>query len=557
MEIARVQKSLATKALCQPRHRFDDLYRYVREMKWLERAYSRVLSNEGAKTPGLDGITGKDLSAAEGVAILNQTVEELREGSYGPRPVKRVYIPKANGKLRPLGIPTVRDRLVQEALRMLLEPIYESHFLPCSHGFRPGHSTMTAISQIQRFCNEKGKYFWIVEGDIKGCFDNISHEKLIHLLRKRIADERLLSLIWRFLKAGYMEENILHTPKVGTPQGGIVSPLLANAYLHEMDRHWQEQYNSMSNRQRERRRKEGKGNVPLVRYADDFLVLTNGPKATAIALKEEFGDCLHTLALTLSPEKTVITHVNDGLDFLGFHIQRLPKRSEPERKALYVTPTEKNMERYKEKIRELLSEPNINVVNKLQAANRIIRGWARYYQQVQSSWTRQRLDQWTYKAFWRWLQRKKHGGPVGKKELYDRYLSQRNDQGHKTLGYGQIFLARMNDVPFKRYYAPQGGIPHPYLVEETDRTIAEEGPIAEETWNGASAQNKYAIARQDLLVRLGPICQKCKQRFLPEQLQAHHIQPRREGGKHETSNLQLLCHECHATTERDGTSWKR
>ncbi len=318
MEIAKVQKSLATKALYQPTHRFSDLYRYLRNMNWLESARSAILSNDGAKTPGVDGINGKDLSAAEWVTILNQTVEDLQEGKYCPMPVKRVYIPKANGKLRPLGIPTVRDRLVQEALRMVLEPIYESHFLPCSHGFRPGHSTMTAISQIQRLCSEAGKYFWIVEGDIKGCFDNISHEKLIHVIRKRIADERLLALIWAFLKAGYLEEEILHTPKMGTPQGGIASPLLANAYLHEMDRYWQERYNSMSTRQRERRRKEGKGNVQLVRYADGFLVLTNGPKAVAEGLKQEFGDFLQGLELTLSPDKTVITHVNDGFDFLGF-----------------------------------------------------------------------------------------------------------------------------------------------------------------------------------------------------------------------------------------------
>lgn len=556
MEIAKVQKSLATKALYQPTHRFDDLYRYLRNMNWLESARSAILSNDGAKTPGVDGINGKDLSAAEWVTILNQTVEDLQEEKYCPMPVKRVYIPKASGKLRPLGIPTVRDRLVQEALRMVLEPIYESHFLPCSHGFRPGHSTMTAISQIQRLCDEHCKYYWIVEGDIKGCFDNISHKKLIHVIRKRIADERLLALIWAFLKAGYLEEAILHTPKIGTPQGGIVSPLLANAYLHEMDMHWQERYNSMSKRQRERRRKEGKGNVQLVRYADDFLVLTNGPKIVAEELKEEFGEFLQGLELTLSPEKTVITHVNDGFDFLGFHIQRRSKLSERERKVLYVTPAERNVERYKEKIRNLLDEPNINVVNKLQAVNRVIRGWARYYQHVQSSWVRQKLDHWTFETFWRWLRRKKHGGYVGEKELYDRYLSQRNRRGHKTLGYGQVFLARMNDISFQRYYWPKGGIPHPYLTENADLTIAEEEPVLRETWNGLSAQNRYAIARQDLLVRFGPFCQMCKQRFLQEDLQAHHIQPQREGGKHGASNIQLLCHDCHTKTESYGTSRK-
>src|SRR5215469_3883664 len=160
MEIARVQKSLATKALYQQGHRFDDLYRYVRNMHWLESARSAILTNDGAKTPGVDGVRGNDLSAAEWVALLNQTVEELQKGTYCPMPVKRVYIPKANGKLRPLGIPTVRDRLVQEAIRMVLEPIYESHFLACSNGFRPGRATMTAMHTIQRLCNDQLKYFW-------------------------------------------------------------------------------------------------------------------------------------------------------------------------------------------------------------------------------------------------------------------------------------------------------------------------------------------------------------------------------------------------------------
>jgi RNA-directed DNA polymerase len=174
MEIAAIQKSLATKAQAQPTHRFKDLYRYVREVNWLESARSAILSNNGANTPGIDGIKGQDLPVSEWLALLNQTVEDLRAGTYCPMPVKRVYIPKANGKLRPLGIPTIRDRMVQEAIRMILEPIYESHFLACSNGFRPGRATMTAIHTVQRLCNEQLKYFWIVEEDIKGCFDHAS-----------------------------------------------------------------------------------------------------------------------------------------------------------------------------------------------------------------------------------------------------------------------------------------------------------------------------------------------------------------------------------------------
>jgi RNA-directed DNA polymerase len=549
MEIAAIQKSLATKAQAQPTHRFNDLYRYVRDAYWLECARSAIMSNDGANTPGIDGIKGQDLPVPDWLALLNQTVEDLRTGTYCPMPVKRVYIPKASGKLRPLGI--IRDRMVQEAIRMILEPIYESHFLACSNGFRPGRATMTAIHTVQRLCNEQLKYFWIVEGDLKGCFDAIPHDKLIHMLRKVIADERLLSLIWSFLKAGYIEENILYTPKTGTPQGGIASPILANIYLHEMDIYWWKQYGSLSEREKTHRRRHGQGNVNLVRYADDFLVLTNGSKSDAERLKEEFGEILNGLELTLSSEKTLVTHVNDGFEFLGFHVQRRPKLTEPERKALYVTPTKRNIERYKEKIRKLLSEPNVDPVNKIRAVNRVLKGWAIYYQHVQSSRARRALDHWTFRAVWKWLQRK-HGGELGEKAIYRRYASHRDHTGQKALGYGTAFLARMNDASFKRYRLPKGGITNPYLITDADISITGDEPIQAETWNGLSAQNRYALARQDLLVKLGPICQRCGQQYPSEELHAHHVKARKDSGQHKAGNLQLLCQKCHAATPSYG-----
>jgi RNA-directed DNA polymerase len=224
MDIATVQKMLATKAHYHPTHRFNDLYRFIRDKNWLESARNAVLHNAGANAPGIDGVQGKTLTPREWQALLDQTSAELRDGTYQPQPVRRVYIPKANGKLRPLGIPTIRDRVVQEALRMTLEPIYESLFLDCSYGFRPGRSPMAAIDTIQRLTNACGKYWWCVEGDIAGCFDAIPHDRLIRVLRRTIADERLLELIWACLKAGYMGNNYLQHPQTGTPQGGIVTP---------------------------------------------------------------------------------------------------------------------------------------------------------------------------------------------------------------------------------------------------------------------------------------------------------------------------------------------
>jgi group II intron reverse transcriptase/maturase len=549
MEIAAVQKKLASKALYQSKHRFNDLYRYVKDRNWLESARYAILKNSGANTPGVDEVRGKELPPSEWDALINQTIEELKTETFQPHPVRRVYIPKANGKLRPLGIPTIQDRMVQEVLRMILEPIYESRFLSQSNGFRPSRSTMTCVWEIQMRANESLKFFWVVEGDIKGCFDNIPHKGLMQVLRKVIKDERLLSLIWSFLKAGYVEDDILHKPNAGTPQGGIVSPLLTNAYLHEMDMHWWETYGSLPQWKKYQRRKNGLGNVYLVRYADDFVLLTNGTKSQAQALKAEFGKVLARLGLELSQEKTKITHVNDGLDFLGFHVQRREQRSKPGKRVLYVTPTKRNVKRYKDKIREVLADISADPVNKIRAVNQIVRGWGNYYRHVQSTRIRRQLDSWTFKAVWKWLHRK-HGGGLGEKALYERYYSQRNRRGWRTLGYGGVFLVSMaSDITFKKYWIPKGGIPHPYLTDNpSHQAIPKDEPVPQETWNGLSSQNKYAIQRQDLLMRNGAKCQRCGEEFPPEELDAHHVKAQTEGGSHKASNLMLLCRDCHAQT---------
>jgi len=549
MDIAKVQKILATKAFHQPQHRFNDLFRYLKDTNWLEAARFAILRNAGAQTPGIDGVVGKDLTEEEWQALIHQTAMEMTEGTFRPQPVQRIYIPKANGvDLRPLGIPTIRDRMVQEVLRMVLEPIFESLFLPCSFGFRPNKSTMDAINRIQIHTNNQCKQFWIVEGDIKGCFDNISHTKLIHVLRQVIADEKLLAVIWAFLKAGYVEDEVLYQPNHGTPQGGICSPLLANVFLHEMDKHWWERYGKLTSYQKKRRRKNGAGNVSLVRYADDFVVFTNGSKAEAMALKDEFDAMLSSIGLTLSPTKTLVTHVNDGFDFLGFHIQRRPQHLRPECQVTYVTPSERNVLRYKDKMRTILKSTQGDVVNKIWAVNRVIRGWANYYQHVQSSKIRNQLDYWTYRAVWRWLD-KKHGGYLGGKALYARYIT-RTPSSQKALGYRGVYLASMSQVKFRRFIAHPKG--NPYLLEKASLSITVEEPIAEVVWTGTSSQNAYAIARQDLLAENGPICQQCGQYKQPYDIHAHHINAQKDGGKACKSNLRLLCEDCHRATKSHG-----
>jgi len=240
MGIARKQKDLALLASSKPN--LTNLYPLVYNQEWITQAMWNVLHNSGATTAGVDGkvktdyYNPKDVTlTTEGEKQIEIICQTLKEDDYHPQPVLRIYIPKANGKSRPLGIPTLNDRIVQEALRMVIEPIYESTFLECSYGFRPNRRTMDAIKVCYQKINPSMKYFWVIEGDIKGCFDNINHKILLKLIRKRIADRKVTGLVRKFLRAGYLENGSRYKPEIGTPQGGVVSPLLANIYLHEMD----------------------------------------------------------------------------------------------------------------------------------------------------------------------------------------------------------------------------------------------------------------------------------------------------------------------------------
>jgi RNA-directed DNA polymerase len=277
-QILKIQTELARHTLAVPETRHRRLYRLVCDAGWLRAGLEDIFANSGSNTPGLDGITKRTIDARSNgrEELIQELRQELLTEIYHPQPVKRVYIPKANGKMRPLGIAAVRDRVVQAAVKMVLEPIYESVFHQFSWGFRPLRSTHHALSAVRRGpCDPRLGFKWVIEGDIASCFDEIGHRLLRRYLKKRIQDERLLDLITKMLRCGIWEKGTLTYPACGTPQGAIVSPLLANIFLHEFDEWYVRTYRirpewahlSPSSLQY-RRKKEIGGTLMLTRYAD-------------------------------------------------------------------------------------------------------------------------------------------------------------------------------------------------------------------------------------------------------------------------------------------------
>ena len=302
MNVGEMQRKLSEWATQDKERKFYGLYDLLYDRDWLRLAHDYVKQNAGSITAGCDGINMATFD--EGLeGNLQEITEELKSETFKPMPVRRVYIPKPNGKTRPLGIPSIKDRIVQEALRMVLEPIFEVDLSPYSFGFRPTRRTMDAIKCITWSTQEHKKYFWVIEGDIASSFDTIHHPKLIRLVGRRVKDRKILRLIWNFLRAGVMEKRTFRDTTLGTPQGGIVSPLLANIYLQELDR-YMERYTVLSHSEKTKRRQHKQANFVYVRYADDFVVLCNGTKSQAEALREELYLFLKsTLRLELSKER--------------------------------------------------------------------------------------------------------------------------------------------------------------------------------------------------------------------------------------------------------------
>ena len=303
MIISDMQHKLATWAKEDPNRRFDRLLRLITNKAWLAQAARIVLASSGAKTPGLDGMDKRRLEPELDIHLA-RLQSELLAGTYRPTAVKRIYIPKSNGKLRPLGIPTLIDRIVQRAMLMAMEPIWESDFHRDSYGFRPQrsvhHAVRTVKLQLQDSSDTKGR--WVIEGDLSSYFDTVHHRLLLKSVRRRICDQRFLDLLWQILKSGHVDRGLFSAASEGVPQGGVLSPLLSNIMLNEFDAWLEGKYlNKKARKDRWawnfgikqqrpisiRENREWKPAVAYCRYADDFVVIVKGTKAQAESLREE------------------------------------------------------------------------------------------------------------------------------------------------------------------------------------------------------------------------------------------------------------------------------
>jgi RNA-directed DNA polymerase len=511
-----------------------------------------VLSNKGARTAGIDGLTKKVLASQEAKAAFIQGLrKELREKSFRPTPGRRIYIPKSNGKTRPLGILTLKDRVVQMLLKMLLEPIWESDFLNCSNGFRAGRRTMDWIALLDSYINNQSKFYWVIEGDIKGAFDNIHQGKLLSCLAKRIAEGHILNLIERILKVGVMENQLFKRTDLGRQQGGIISPLLANIYLHQMDLFWWNKYGSLDRKAKERRRLARMGNCSLIRFADDWLLLINGSKMESYRLKEEMQTFLkEELGLELSEEKTHITHANHGFDFFCFHIKRYTSRDD--RPKMLVTANNKSKERLKTKVKEMTARKRFRdkPLLKFSALNGVLRGWIGYYQHCNAKERAKDLDFWVNERLHRWLQRRHKLAIRRTMQLYKRrQKGERYNLGIEN-GVKLLYLYKMSDQPITKYRSRKPMNPYitgewVYKAETTDTRIGER------VWLGNAKNNeRWREIKAEIKAEQGARCETCESTY---KLEVHHMKARCQGGKDTKENAQLLCKRCHVKTPTYGS----
>jgi RNA-directed DNA polymerase len=474
LKISEMQSKLATWSTENKERRFYRLLRLITDKSWLNEAARITLASRGARTPGVDGVDKRKME----VNLSNELEtlrHELRNDSYRPLPARRVYIPKGNGKSRPLGIPSLRDRIVQRAMLMAMEPIWESDFHPVSYGFRPARSVHHAIRTVKLQLQGGGKGCeagrWVIEGDLSSYFDTIHHRLLMKAVRKRIADRRFLTLLWRVIKAGCVDQRVFQAASEGVPQGGVISPLLSNIMLHEFDQWMEAKYLNKKVRKDRwawnfgikkkrpiaiREARQWKPAISYCRYCDDFVVIVKGTKAHAQEVREACREFLEEgLKLTLNMDKTHITHVNDGFVFLGHRIIR-KRGSKGRMRPVTTIPWDKYRRFIKKLVKQLSGHYSTRTMDFLENLNRQIEGWTTFYQYT--DYTATIFSKINHVIFWKfghWLARKYRCRikPLMRKH----FRSPRTDQAKTWIWKGQNSRGWYSEQPLKRLVTSRKG----------------------------------------------------------------------------------------------------
>jgi RNA-directed DNA polymerase len=464
--VAEMQAKLHRWAVADRGRRFDDLFNLVHDPATLFMAFCRVAGNQGAGTPGVDGVTAAYVEEVVGVPwFLDDLRAALKDGSFRPLPVRERMIPKpgGSGKLRRLGIPAVADRVVQAALKLVLEPVFEADFEPVSYGFRPKRRAQDAIAEIH-YLGTRG-YRWVLDADIEAAFDNVSHTAVMDRVRARVKDKRVLALVKAFLKAGVLTELGEHRDTLtGTPQGGILSPLIFNIALSALDEHltapWKPGGAMSTEYRRAARRRKGLPTWRVVRYADDFAVLVNGSEPNAGALREEIAGVLAGLGLRFSEAKTRMVHMSEGFSFPGFRIQWRRKRG-TKKWYVYTFIDDRPVRSLKAKIRALTprtSQQDLGYV--LTRLNQVMHGWANYFRHAVAKDTFDMLDHF---AWWRVIRMLTERHRWRWKDVRRRFTAASGRWLPITAG--ETELRPIAAIPVTRYRYRGSQIPSPWTAE--------------------------------------------------------------------------------------------
>ena len=448
LRVRTMQTKLHHWAVSDPDRLFDDVFNLVYDRDFLTVAWGRVKGNKGARTAGVDRRIPALIGAgAETAEFLEETRRLLKSRAFSPLPVRERLIPKpASSKLRRLGIPTARDRVVQASLALVLEPIFEADFKPVSYGFRPNRRAQDAVAEIHALGTRN--YHWVFEADIEACFDQLKHSAIIAQVRQRVRDKRVLALIGKFLKAGIMSaEGKIRASGTGTPQGGVISPLLANIALTVLDKHFCDKWDAHGTAyRREAHRKRGGATYRIIRYADDFVIMVAGTQAHAEALWDEVAEVIAPLGLKISVTKSRVCHLNEGFDFLGFRIQRRLKKG-TQKKTVYTYPSKQSLLKILGKVRALTHRTQHHgLADLLGRLNAALRGWCNYFRHGVSKATFGYLDAFTWHRVTQWI-RKRHKR-ISWRELYRRFLTGRPGNQPQAEG---ITMFDAGTVPITRY----------------------------------------------------------------------------------------------------------